>query len=186
MNQREFEIRYRYPLLWLNRAERHLYSARIIYKEIKKLLSKKSARNDNFDQKYRSLSETYLFLIGIAMENLIKGLIISKEPVIKDLTELKSKYGWNDKHDLSSMIMKNFNFLDKDEKDTISRVEEYVKWAGKYPLTKKAMPINGVDYNLKDKDKENIEKLFFDIKLHITNNWRKTENEYFQWIQPEK
>jgi hypothetical protein len=48
------------------------------------------------------------------------------------------------------------------------------------------MPINGVDYNLKDKDKENIEKLFFDIKLHITNNWRKTENEYFQWIQPEK
>ena len=84
------------------------------------------------------------------------------------------------------MIMKNFNFLDKDEKDTISRIEEYVKWAGKYPLTKKAMPINGDDYNLKDKDKENIEKLFFDIKLHITNNWRKTENEYFQWIQPEK
>jgi hypothetical protein len=184
MNQRDFEIRYRFPLQWLDQADRHLYSARIIYDGIKTLLSNNNDSSGIVDQKYRALSDTYLFLMGIAFENLIKGLIISKEPAIKNLSELKIKYGWNDNHNLSSMIFKNFNFLDKDEKDTIRRVEEYVKWAGKYPLTKKAMPINTVDYNLKDKDKENLEKLFFDIKLHININWESTQKEYFHWIQP--
>lgn len=147
-------------------------------------MSRKIVRDNIFDQKYQALSDTYLFLIGIAFENLIKGLILSKEPAIKNLSELNNKYDWNDKHNITSMITNNFNSLDKDDIKAIKRAEEYVKWAGKYPLTKTVMPFNNVDYNLKSKDKENMENLFFKIKDAIKMNWLVTQEDYFQWLQP--
>jgi hypothetical protein len=183
MNQKDFEIRYRYPLLWLDQGNRHLFSARVIYKKIESLLPKK--QNSVIEQRYQALSESYFFLMGIAFENILKALIISNNPTVNKLSEFKSKYGWNNKHDIAQMIKINYNILNDDEWESINRIERYLKWVGKYPLPLKAEHIENIDLNLKVNDKKILEILFFSIQNKIMINWDMKQDEYLEWIKKE-
>jgi hypothetical protein len=87
-------------------------------------------------------SRTYFFLLGVAIENLIKGILISENPqYLKDgkiSTEISS--GHNVKT-LSEKI-KSLSF-DEEETEIMETLSEVIPYWGKYPIPKHFSQIKG-------------------------------------------
>jgi hypothetical protein len=80
-----------------------------------------------------SVSQIYLMIVGFAVENYLKGIyVISFPEVIKDDKLIKLN-----RHDLLQLMRElKFEVL-KEEFDLIERLEEFVLWAGRYPIPSK-------------------------------------------------
>jgi len=72
-------------------------------------------------------------LVGFAIENLIKGVIAKEEGILKDRQVIKESH-----HDLLKLFKKIRFSLSPDEEKVVLVVKEYVMWAGRYPIPKKA------------------------------------------------
>jgi hypothetical protein len=73
----------------------------------------------------------YMMLYGLALENLLKGIIISKNP-----SNYKNKIRWgkNKGHNLICLTNKISFKLTNDESKIINSLSEAIKWAGRYPV----------------------------------------------------
>lgn len=86
-----------------------------------------------------------LFLIGFAIENLLKGLWIEQNNVTeKSLTpdKLPKEIKTHDLKDLVNKLNLNFSKLENDVLDTLT---ELIKWKGRYPI-----PLHVTDYTNSD------------------------------------
>jgi hypothetical protein len=71
-------------------------------------------------------------LAGLAIENLAKGLVIRREGL--DHGELPKGL---DKHETLTYLDRGKFKLSADERRLVKRLEEYVVWAGRYPVPKR-------------------------------------------------
>ncbi len=101
------------------------------------------------------IAEVSLMIYGLAIENLVKGIIISENPEL-------IKNGKIDKrlisHNLSKLLSEVNVTLKKDEKEMILILEDHIKWKSKYPISKnsKQYTITG----LKPKFKIIIDRIY--------------------------
>ncbi len=80
------------------------------------------------------LLPSFLLLSGLAIENALKGLLISKEPSIVD-----SKIKWEVSlggHDLGGLFKSNGFLPTDDEQEFLDALTQAVLWAGRYPVPK--------------------------------------------------
>lgn len=80
------------------------------------------------------LYPVYLLLIGYAVENLIKGIIFSKDPSLIDSNGKLSKAHTN--HNLVTLYKAAGLSPDQDTKDLLNGLGEYIVWRGRYAVTK--------------------------------------------------
>ncbi len=88
-----------------------------------------------------ALFESFMLLLGLSVENMIKGYVIinyqlnNTSTSFKNLKELKNKAcGGNNGHELSKILASCDFEVYKAEKDLLERLETFVKWAGRYPI----------------------------------------------------
>jgi hypothetical protein len=82
------------------------------------------------------LDQIYFFLIGMCLENLIKGILIYQNPNLGNGSELKGKIK---SHDLKTLALdlKKIEIL-QDELELFDFLKEHIVWIGKYPIPTKA------------------------------------------------
>ena len=121
-----FEWEANEELLWI-------YSASSLWRGANVLLEKEKQRKHASGILEPHLLRVSLMLVGFAMENLIKGVIAKEEGILKERQEIKEPH-----HDLLKLFKKIRFSLSPDEEKVVLVVKEYVMWAGRYPIPKKA------------------------------------------------
>ncbi|MBU0568403.1 hypothetical protein KJ693_06855 [bacterium] len=78
--------------------------------------------------------QVYLFIVGLAFENLIKGLLIARDPGLVKDGKLSADISTG--HGLSHLFVKADIPLSEQENNFIDRLSDSVLWAGRYPIPK--------------------------------------------------
>ena len=75
------------------------------------------------------LSRATMLLAALTVENLLKGICVTKEPAFNK----KSKFSIKS-HGLLDLARRADIVLNEDEQDLVERLESFVIWAGRYPI----------------------------------------------------
>lgn len=184
MNKTEYSKSYWNPSNWLCIAERNKFSSSILYNELEIMICRFDLLNPNEEENFISICYSYFLLVGISLENLTKGLIISKCVDYDEQQKLvnEKKYNWNKSHHIFKMIESNFRKLNEGEENFILKAEKYLRWLGKYhlPMNPNEEIINNL---LNSKDKYNFETIYDEMRIMLLDNWNKNEIHYEKWFE---
>jgi len=138
--EKQFEIRLHDPFDWIYSAKKHLISAKCIEKRMLEIIEVDFDLNDeNSNLEFQALMNSCLFLVGIGLENAIKGYIVAQKPNFKNIKELNDyKWGKLSGHGISVMFEYNCPEIYSANKDYFNRIQEYLIWIGKYSTPKKS------------------------------------------------
>jgi hypothetical protein len=77
-----------------------------------------------------------MLLSGLAIENLVKGILVGRNPevVSPDKFDLNQLAGSKGGHGLLKLAQQASPALSHDEVDILGRLETFVIWAGRYPI----------------------------------------------------
>ncbi|MBA5872730.1 MAG: hypothetical protein GDA68_22490 [Nitrospira sp. CR2.1] len=123
MEYRESYSRINDPSAWFESAEELRFAAQTLSGSIKKL-----CENDNND--WLGLTPSYMMLIGYALENMLKCLIVHRDGKIKD----KHMNG----HDLLGLFKDSGIRSQHDFTKLLKQLTLFCRWAGRYPAAKSA------------------------------------------------
>lgn len=127
------------PELWYVNACEIIITLQTIETSLSEVASVRQIPSIKLEQKYvnidlhvrdvlGSLSKIYMYLAGIAFENLLKCIILHQHP--DKLNEITKGHNLTNLFELANIIITN------KDKDFIKRLEVYVIWAGRYPHPK--------------------------------------------------
>jgi len=174
-----FEIAAKDAQCWLNKANRLKLSADIIKPELNRVLEDIRFRN-GLDQKALALMESYMLLIGITFENLIKGILIGRNASLVSTEGIDKKILPRGGHGISEGSKKVAVVTDE-ELDLLKRLEEQVVWGGRYIMPTKPSiyqsshnPENRRSFRLSDF--ELIERLFSRLSNVLVDEWKIRDN----------
>jgi hypothetical protein len=136
-SERLFQIIGQDAQTWLEQAKLLKMSAEVIKAEIDNVLPLPQVLPGVRERKLAYI-QSFMLLNGLAFENLIKGIIIGRDPTIVDQQKVNTKY-WNFRkgHGIAELA-KTISRISRDEFQLLKRLEEYVFWAGRYPMPLKS------------------------------------------------
>lgn len=169
-------------MYWLQAAERHYFSSQILYDRLNELIIKHKEWTDDENISFLALMDSFFLLFGLAMENLLKGIIISKRPIFKQKKDLVNLYGFNYRHDIMLMLKKNFRSLNKNENELIARLQDYIKWMGKYPIPNENDLQKDFSHTLQIKDNAELIIIYQELKLELIKKYSQTEKLYLEYF----
>jgi len=120
------------PRQWLSYARSLQYTADML-KPI--FIKEHQMQNQTSRKNYFpiSVSQIYLMTVGFAVENYLKGIyVISHPKIIEDDKLVKLN-----RHALLQLMRELKFIISKEEMDFVERLEEFVLWAGRYPIPAK-------------------------------------------------
>ena len=141
------------------------------------------------NEPFLALLKSFMLLTGTAIENLIKGILVGRNPSIvsREVIELLRRKG----HGISEGAKKVIS-VSNSEYELLRRLEEYLVWAGRYPmpLTSAVFLNSQTPENLRSfswADFELIDKLFDRLAEILDNEWSARERSKYasQLIQPD-
>lgn len=158
MNKQErakemFEIVGRDPGSWLLSAKTLKVSADLILAEVTKTIETYHPLGRAPGEKqFQILS--YMLLAGLALENLVKGILIARNPEL--ITEhLDTTLG---RHNLVGLAQRVGGKLSKEETRLLTQLSQYVLWGGRYPIAKNYQASS--ERNFSTQDPVKIDSLF--------------------------
>ena len=80
----------------------------------------------------------YKLLLGLSFENLLKGIVVAQSGPAGSAGVLDKKFKTHNVEKLLKRIDQTKVSISDSEKKRLIDLERYVKWAGRYPLPKKA------------------------------------------------
>jgi hypothetical protein len=119
------------PLQWLEKAQGQRYCAEVLKNHLLENLNVSPARRRI---ETLGLVNSTLFLLGQAFENLIKGVMVAKDPglVDFDLFDIKNLKKVDGGHGIRSLASALIT-LESDEEELLDRLQESIFWAGVFP-----------------------------------------------------
>ena len=166
---------------WLDNSEKLKFSADLIQKEFQELISPflNGQRDYSNEKEIIALWNSYFLIVGFALENLIKGLSVENHREAKDFNEIYNLY-WKDYdkgHGISKIAKNNLTNITNEELGLLEKLETYIVWAGRYPISKyeKRFIIDKSNLCYKTNDYEIINTLFLKIKDKLIEEWEKNE-----------
>jgi len=119
-------------LSWLAQAQELKMSADALLPHLKEAFNIPPAL-PGAQKKRFAFFHSYMLLIGLSFENLIKGIFIGRNPALVSKDKLKSEILERKGHGIADGARKIIT-LDQHEFHLLQRVEEFLFWAGRYPL----------------------------------------------------
>jgi hypothetical protein len=134
----DFEIAAREPSLWLGHARRLLRAADAVHQEFAHVYADPYAQRDAPDDDL-FLCGPYLLLAGMAIENMLKAVLLQRRPeLVRDGQLTKAGFGGGGGHNLSAMAREFSPALADRYADLLARLQAHVVWGGRYPVPLKA------------------------------------------------
>lgn len=192
MNESNFNIDliFRDAESWRDKAVGNLCSIKLINDRMWRIKNFDISHTNNSQMfEFRALKGTCLFLMGISLENAIKGYTIAKEPAYEDFSEFKKQYSWDKTgHGIVKMYEKNCPEIFTQHKSFLERVEPYLIWAGKYetPMHSKGYSTNDgkkIEKAFYFKDVETTEEIVNYLSDKIQQIWEKNRSLYDMFIE---
>ena len=158
--------------MWLEQATQLKMSADVILVELEKILPRSQVL-PGVRVKKLAYIHSFMLLTGLAFENLIKGILIGRDKTVVDQQKINSRL-WNIRggHGIAELA-KRVASVTSNESDLLRRLEEYLFWAGRYPL-----PLNSDVYfknqnllTFKTTDIALINQLFDRLAEILKNEW---------------
>jgi hypothetical protein len=166
-------------LIWLEKAEGHRYSARILKNQLLEMVSDNTPAWSRRIETLGVVSST-LLLLGLAFENLIKGVYVARNPTLVDRTRLDRSLWQSDSGHGIATFAKTLMTLTPEEDELLDRLQEYVVWAGRFPIPTKSgryhqnlSPVN--KHQFSTADFETADRLFEKLKEQLTKS-RETQS----------
>ena len=158
--------------MWLEQAIQLKMSADVILVELEKVLPLSQVL-PGVRVKKLAYIHSFMLLTGLAFENLIKGILIGGDKTVVDQQKINNRL-WNVRggHGIAELA-KRVASVTSDELDLLRRLEEYLFWAGRYPL-----PLNSEVYfksqnhlTFKTTDIALINQLFQNFEGILKKEW---------------
>jgi hypothetical protein len=127
-----FELLGQSPSFWLDQAEFLKMSALQILEKVIEIQDIGQAQPGIREQKL-AFSQSYMLLMGLSFENLIKGVHTAKTPHLSIDDRMKTWTTYRRGHGIAGLI-KLVTSTTAKEDDLLRRLEEYAVWAGRYPI----------------------------------------------------
>jgi hypothetical protein len=173
-----FEIVCKDAQSWLAQARQLKISADIIKAELLNEIPIMRGTPGG-DERFIALMDSFMLLTGMAFENLIKGILIGRDPSLVNRQVINDKILTRGGHGISEGA-KKVCAIDNSEYFLLKRLEEYSFWAGKYPMPLKSgvylnsqNPVNL--RSLRESDFELIEMLFNRLAEILVEEWQARE-----------
>jgi hypothetical protein len=135
-NEELFELLGRDGQTWRVQAEQLKMAADSILPKLEEAFTIPPALPGAQDKRF-AFFHSYMLLIGLAFENLIKGIYIGRDSTLVDREKIESGILSRGGHGIANGA-KQILDLALNEFQLLKRVEEYLFWAGRYPLPLKA------------------------------------------------
>lgn len=128
----DYLIRLQDPFDWIIMAKKHLTSAKCIEKRINEIISiDPDICDEEINFEFQALMNSCLYLVGIGLENAIKGLLVAQNPTIKSISELNNSTSG---HKITDMYKASCTNIYLSHKSYLERIQEYLFWIGKYNI----------------------------------------------------
>jgi hypothetical protein len=170
-----FEIISKDPHSWLGQAQEMKIVADLILIALKGELTIPPTYPET-QKKRLAYSGSYMLFTGLAFENLLKGIFIGRNPELVVNGKIQSDILGEKGHGIAEGA-KRIIELSQQEAKLLARIQEYLIWAGRYPLPLKLNRfLNSEDQNLRSfrtDDPLVIDRLFKRLVEILKNeNWR--------------
>jgi excisionase family DNA binding protein len=139
--EKTYEVVGQDALGWREKAKTLKLSADLILQELIRISPQPQVRPEVRERKLAYV-HSFMLLTGLAFENLIKGIFIARNPKLVDRKKLDAKL-WlavRKGHGISTLA-NQVTSLNPAELNLLTRLEESVIWAGRYPI-----PMNSTQY----------------------------------------
>lgn len=172
---------------WLEQGKGLLLAAETLNTELLQLCDQfNPSIPDNIQPKFLGLMDGLMLLLGLSIENAIKGFIIANKPDFKNYSDLDTyKFNSSGGHAIKEMVDFNIKPLEPIEVDLLERLQEAIIWAGKYNSPRKTNKIcrniDSIHPSFQEKDFYNCSILFNRIELLTMHKWEQTESLYWIW-----
>jgi hypothetical protein len=123
-------------LQWLEKAQGLKYCAQILRDHLQENIdvAPASRRVETL-----GLVNSTLLMLGLAFENLIKGVKIAEDPTLVNLNgfDIKAWKKLDGGHGIKSLAQ-SLLILESDEEELLDRLQESIFWAGRFPIPLKS------------------------------------------------
>ncbi len=128
-----FEQIARSPYTWRQSALQLKRAAELIDAELAVIIEESRYSRPRYED--LKIFNSYMLLAGLALESLAKGIWIGRNPtvVVDGKLSIKSMAGLGG-HGITGLIRK-IGILDEIETKLCDRLQRFVQWAGKYPIS---------------------------------------------------
>ncbi len=177
-----FEIAGKDAQRWLAQARQLRISADIIKRELQNEIPIMSVAPEA-DERFLALMKSFMMLTGMAIENLMKGVLIGRDPSLVNQLLISDKLLPRGGHGISQRA-KEICPLDNEELDLLKRLEEFLFWAGRYvmPLKSRVYLASQTPENLlsfTDTDFHAIENIYSKMAGVLENEWQLRERSQY-------
>jgi len=117
------------PHSWFMAARQLKKSADLIGNALKEVCS--AYPDDRAPYEQLAVFKGYMLLAGLAMENLLKGILAGRDQKIVTPTALNKRFKT---HRLCSLALQVLQDLTEHDQDLLKRLTDFVSWAGRYPI----------------------------------------------------
>lgn len=163
------------PQAWLFQAR----GLKLVADRILPMLRESLARPAISSQEERiSYIHSYMFLNGLAFENLIKGILIGRDSTLvanQKVNQILERGG----HGIAKATI-GIVAVSPGEEDLLQRLEEYLVWAGRYPLPRKfAQYLNSEQQHFRrfiTTDPAMVEQIFSRLSELLEGEWHARGN----------
>jgi hypothetical protein len=121
---------------WLAQAKQLKMAADAILPALREAFTIPPALPGAQDKRF-AFFHSYMLLIGLAFENLIKGILIGRDTTLVNRNRIESGILSRGGHGITDGV-KQILDLNSNESQLLKHVEEYLFWAGRYPLPLKS------------------------------------------------
>jgi hypothetical protein len=132
------------PSMWLAQARQHKLVADALLPHLWDAINRRMLRRGSVDEQFAFI-HGYMFNVGLAIENLVKGIEIAADPNLVSLERVDTTILPRAGHGITDGIRRHLT-LTREETLLVRRVEEYLFWAGRYPV-----PVKIGDYRTAEK-----------------------------------
>lgn len=175
--ERSYEIIGRDAQTWLTQAIELRFSAEVFLPKIEYALAL-PPNSPEVQARRFAFIHSYMFLNGLAFENLIKGIIIGREPNLATKVEIDREILDRKGHGIASGARKIISVTAQEDK-LLQRMEEYLVWAGRYPLPLKFEAYSNSETKrlrqYRSNDPVLINQLFEKLQVILQREWEERE-----------
>jgi hypothetical protein len=162
------------PQAWLALAQELKMSAEAIYPHLENALSLPPSF-PGIQEKRFAYIHSYMLLNGLAFENVLKGIFIGRDPALATREKISRGILTRGGHGIADGARRILTLTDS-QIGLLKRIEEYLVWAGRYPLPltsdayKNSEEQQSRSYHSKDRD--SINRLFDRLAAVLQQEWQ--------------